>query len=353
MRTTIAGLCLAVLCLAGPVAAQDAVEAAYRAALAASPTPRALEADQRDWAVAQAEANPADRDVYADQRIGSLRARLARDVEAAAARPTLDNLLTACAPLGLQGCQAEGGWIRRGDDILFWQTQTGVTGEEGTTGAVVVLHGSANGPLTPIVWASGAFFSAPQAFDAGDGATFVALPGRYGGTGRGNADLLFRWTGEAERPLVEIDNISWRDDLPARLPPGLEVWKGVDMDYDELFAFTPLWREGDGNCCATGGSAILNFRIEGDRLVLDTVSARDLIIETALRTPTDVFDYVSRALSCQHWGGEEGYDAERRAQIEAAWADARCDAIEADGAALKTKYADDAASLSLIKRMEE
>lgn len=354
MRGTWAALGAGViLMVAGSAGAQDAVEAAYRAALEVTPTPRSLEAEQRDWATDYERADPESRQIMEAQRLESLQARVWADAGIVAQRPTLDALLTTCAPLGLSTCTSEGGWLRRGDEVLFWQTQNGVTDEEGTTGAAVIFKGGASGPLTPVAWARGAFFSAPKAFSDGEGETYVAIPGVYAGTGRGNADVLFRWTDDADRPLAQIDNTSWRDDLPAQLPPGLEVWKGVDIQYDEMFAFTPLWREGDGNCCATGGSAILNFQIEGDRLVLENVSARDLVLETALRTPTDVFDYISRYLSCQHWGGEDGYDPERQAQIDAAWADARCDAIEADGAALKVKYADDAASLALVKRMDD
>ena len=42
-----------------------------------------------------------------------------------------------------------------------------------------------------------------------------------------------------------------------------------------MVAFTPLWRDGDGHCCGTGGTAILSFGIEGDRLILSDVVVRD------------------------------------------------------------------------------
>ena len=59
---------------------------------------------------------------------------------------------------------------------------------------------------------------------------------------------------------------------------------------------------------------------------------------------------IRRKLQCDHWQGEEGYDADRRAQISAAVRDLRCEAEPADGAALKVKYADNPMLTALIAR---
>ena len=91
----------------------------------------------------------------------------------------------------------------------------------------------------------------------------------HGGTGAHNADVIFRLTDSADRPLRQIDNFSWRDDLDDRLPRGLEVWKGVNFAYEALMAETSLWRSNDANCCPTGGEAYLDFEICDDRLVAD------------------------------------------------------------------------------------
>ena len=55
--------------------------------------------------------------------------------------------------------------------------------------------------------------------------------------------------------------------------------------------------------------------------------------------PIAVRDFISRRAGCNHWGGEEPYDADRAAQIAAALRKLRCDRIEADERRIKRKYA--------------
>jgi hypothetical protein len=65
-------------------------------------------------------------------------------------------------------------------------------------------------------------------------------------------------------------------------------------------------------------------------------------------TPADVVDLVERYGGCNHWGGEEGYDEERRKQIEAGAARLRCDRLDADQRKLRKKYAHKARILRVI-----
>lgn len=351
MRIAIAAILGSMVVASGPTSqAQDGVDVAYRAALAASPTPRALEAEQILWASDRAAAAASERGHMDEGRIEDLRARLALDRAAGTARPTLAQLLARCLPLGLDGCSAEGGWLRRGDGaLLFWQSQRGSTDEDGLTGAFVLLTGDADGPLVPAAWGRGGFYGAPVLLQDEAG-TWVAVPGYYGGSGSHNADVVFRWTEDAARRLAQIDNTSWRDDLARRLPAGLEVWKGVQIQYEYMGATTPLWQPDDGNCCATGGSAQLSFSLQGDRLILDDVRVQDRAIEVASSVDPDVLDWVGRVRMCEHWGGEYSDEAERRAQIQQALRTLRCDAVDADGAALKARFADDRDTSALLIR---
>ena len=66
--------------------------------------------------------------------------------------------------------------------------------------------------------------------------------------------------------------------------------------------------------------------------------------------PPDVSDFIRRAVICNHWAGEEPYDEERRAQINAAVQTLRCRALDADQAALRGKYAGNALVLGRLKR---
>ncbi|HEY1225413.1 MAG TPA: hypothetical protein VGE54_09315 [Brevundimonas sp.] len=358
MRALVSVLML--LGLATPVMAQVAPPSeefsrAYEAAMAVSPTSRQLEAEQREWLKYREMdeyGQGADGD---DERMQDLSRRAARDQALARIELSSPDAMAACVGEALKGCSSRAaGWLTSpGGDRLFWQLQDGFTDENGITGGIMLLSAGGMGPVRPVAWAfEGYRYEAPTLLMI-DGKMYVAASGRMQGTGNGNADVIFRWDPNAARPLTQVDNWSWRDALAERLPAGLEVWKGVDFRYSDegAWAWTPLWQEGDGNCCASGGDAGLNFRIEDDVLVLDSVSAHDAIVEVATTNPMDVLDFVGRTRLCEHWGGEEGYDAERREQIQAAVRALRCEALVADGAHLETKYAEEPRTLALIRRM--
>lgn len=107
----------------------------------------------------------------------------------------------------------------------------------------------------------------PRLVDNGED-MILHFPARTAGTAEGNADTLFlhRKTG-----WVNIGMNSWKDDLPARLPEGLGLWKGVEYGYYGLSSVFPLWRDNDANCCPTAGEAYAVFKIVDDRLRIDTL----------------------------------------------------------------------------------
>ncbi|QTN18428.1 hypothetical protein HZ989_09055 [Brevundimonas sp. AJA228-03] len=64
------------------------------------------------------------------------------------------------------------------------------------------------------------------------------------------------------------------------------------------------------------------------------------------RAPADpVTGVIERAELCIHFGGEEPFDDARRAQIDQAFEDNRCDTVVADGDALKAQRPQDAARI--------
>jgi hypothetical protein len=69
-------------------------------------------------------------------------------------------------------------------------------------------------------------------------------------------------------------------------------------------------------------------------------------------TPAEIVKFLDRRAGCDHWTGEEPYDAARRREIEAAIADLKCARIERDEAALRKRYAADPALLHLIAEGE-
>ncbi|MDF8333879.1 hypothetical protein [Novosphingobium cyanobacteriorum] len=55
--------------------------------------------------------------------------------------------------------------------------------------------------------------------------------------------------------------------------------------------------------------------------------------------PRAVRAFLIRRAGCNHWGGEEGYDADRARQIADAARQLRCNRIEADERRIKRRYA--------------
>lgn len=65
--------------------------------------------------------------------------------------------------------------------------------------------------------------------------------------------------------------------------------------------------------------------------------------------PRVVRAFVVRRAGCNHWGGEEGYDAERTAQIAEAARKLRCRWIDLDERRLKRRYAKSRSVIWLLK----
>ena len=80
--------------------------------------------------------------------------------------------------------------------------------------------------------------------------------------------------------------------------------------------------------------------------------------EAALRArvaaqPAAVSRYVERRAMCNHWSGEEPYDADRRRQIARAVRALRCARIDRDEALLRRRYAARPATIAVIDAAAE
>ena len=69
--------------------------------------------------------------------------------------------------------------------------------------------------------------------------------------------------------------------------------------------------------------------------------------------PAVVRDYFQRRANCNHWGGEEPYDADRRREIDAALKDLRCETIEAEAIFLRRHFAARPETLAVIELADE
>ena len=104
-----------------------------------------------------------------------------------------------------------------------------------------------------------------------DGDTVLHLPIAVDGTGHGNAsEYYLRRGGGWDR----IDSDQWVTDLTGRLPKALQIWHGVWPDLRTMTAEAGLFRDGDPNCCPTGGVARVRLVIRGKAFVIDTLEIR-------------------------------------------------------------------------------
>ncbi|WP_309628599.1 hypothetical protein [Brevundimonas sp.] len=348
--TSVFAACL----LATPVLAQDAVNAAYEAALAESPTPVLLRLSQEDWARWWTEY-PDERESMEETRVEELRATLARDRLVRADRLALAELARVCVKTGLQNCEIDNsGSLTLADGASIWfQQQTGHTDDDGVSTAMVVLAAEGD-RLKPIFWLAGPLGVLPlETYRNTDGdeagPTYVAVPAYGQGTGSQWMGSMFRWNGANAAP-TEIDAQSWLIALDEALPEGLGVWKGPQFHWAWLSAESPLWQESDANCCATGGEVYVGLKIEGDALVADNVAVDDAILNVAMTVEPEVLNWVSRREHCEHWQGEEPYDDARRIEIAANVERLACDALGADEAVLRAAHAENASILALLNR---
>jgi hypothetical protein len=84
-------------------------------------------------------------------------------------------------------------------------------------------------------------------------------------------------------------------------------------------------------------------------LIASTLAAPVL----AAALPHAASAYIDRREDCNHWAGEEGYDAARRAEINKAIADLKCTALGRDEKALRHRYRHNPAVLLAIKKARD
>jgi hypothetical protein len=134
---------------------------------------------------------------------------------------------------------------------------------------VVVLKADRPGFLRPVMWNFEGDVPAAPSVVATPSGPLLVVPSTHGGTGRLNAELVFKPLQGGWRDL-EID--AWRAAFDKQLPAEVGVWKGVEYDWKTLTMTTALWKDTDANCCPTGGSAAAVLTVQGDQLALKSMS---------------------------------------------------------------------------------
>lgn len=66
---------------------------------------------------------------------------------------------------------------------------------------------------------------------------------------------------------VTLDMSSIESTLKELLPPKHGIWKGGAFSLENLSYISPVWNEGDGNCCPSGGRIEMKFTINHGKLI--------------------------------------------------------------------------------------
>jgi hypothetical protein len=98
--------------------------------------------------------------------------------------------------------------------------------------------------------------------------TLLYLPIMVDGTGAGNESEYYQL---GTTGWESIDASEWLKDLQQRIPGGLQIWKGVWPNVESMQAEAGLYRDGDANCCPTGGTARIQLAIRSRQFIIDSV----------------------------------------------------------------------------------
>ena len=107
----------------------------------------------------------------------------------------------------------------------------------------------------------------------------LIVPGRYAGTGSFVEDWVFMpnhgrgWTRIGAAAFDPETGGGWIAGLKPHLPPGHGIWKGIRVDYATLTGSSAVWREGDANCCPSGGEIRFRLRVAGPEVRLEVEAA--------------------------------------------------------------------------------
>lgn len=85
------------------------------------------------------------------------------------------------------------------------------------------------------------------------------------GTGNFSYEDYF-WFSPAGAARVNIEEIGRT--VQALLPKGYGVWKGGGLDIETMKYRWGVWKDGDANCCPSGGTVEMEFRLEENRIVV-------------------------------------------------------------------------------------
>lgn len=168
---------------------------------------------------------------------------------------------------------------------LIWQ-QMVLTPSDGPITNMLVIAQSDSGEIPYVLAArqTDGWFAPPTLIENGTEGMLIHAPGRRAGSGSARADIILSrhsqgWTTFSISDLV--------DEAQRLMPQGFALARGVQVDLTEMIMTAPVSRIGDGECCPTGGMALIDLEMpEGNMIgVSRVVLLQTQPVATLLLTP--------------------------------------------------------------------
>ncbi|MHC4132705.1 MAG: hypothetical protein ACYSSP_04615 [Planctomycetota bacterium] len=90
---------------------------------------------------------------------------------------------------------------------------------------------------------------------------------RVPGTGFLFIEYYFIYNKYNNRPVL-IDTSAISESLSSLLPKGYSVWKGGGFNIEKMTFSHAVWKNGDGNCCPTGGRVDLKLSLKNGKIIV-------------------------------------------------------------------------------------
>lgn len=162
--------------------------------------------------------------------------------------------------------------MERGGPVS-WQHVTLQPLDGPSTEMMILIEGASQESVT-LVAAKQVFgyFGSPEMVENSDEGVLIHVAGRRGGSGSGNSDFLLL---REKSGWSDIAMDAWMDQANKALPSGFDLRQGVQFNFREMFVSSPVWREDDGNCCATGGRALIDLAISDGTLTVENLTFQE------------------------------------------------------------------------------
>ncbi len=118
------------------------------------------------------------------------------------------------------------------------------------------------------------WFGVPDVIEDSDRLLMIHAPGRSGGTGAGNVDIVLT---RHQMGWTTFDVNVYLEQASYLLPEGFELAGGANFNFREMHSSVPVKRPIDGGCCATGGVAHIDLGLpRANWMQVDSVTFEEM-----------------------------------------------------------------------------